>query len=119
MDLELRGGGALRAPFLNRYLELTRDGELSSCCHSTNLTERWCAAKSRRFVPKRQRRWRPATFDMGHSSHGGGQTIRRDCLRSDGKREVYAAGELAERLGMPVINSDGVRKEIADSSAET
>ena len=84
MDIEVRGGGSLIAPFLQRYRESIDD------------------ASARRYARYAARLvWHPLQpFILIISG-----------LTGSGKSTL--ARELSERMGVPTINSDVVRKELA------
>jgi hypothetical protein len=113
MDLEARGGGALRQAFLDRYMELMKDPELPlllpfyECYRALvrgkveALRPETAAAHAPRYFRQALRlTWRPLKPFL----------VIVSGLTGSGKSTL--ARELADRLGMPVISSDAVRKEI-------
>ena len=113
MDLEVRGGGSLAEPFLTRYGELLPDPELTVLlpfykCYRALVRGKVHALRGSGGVAKRYCRfaarltWEPLKPFL--VIIGG--------LTGSGKSSL--ARELGERLGMPVINSDAVRKAMAE-----
>lgn len=114
MDLEARGGGTLAAPFLTRYLELLPDPDLPTLlpfyqCYRALVRGKVAALRStgadsnapRYFRYASRMTWAPLK-----------PFLLIICgLTGSGKSTLARA--LGERLGMPVINSDSVRKAIA------
>jgi uncharacterized protein len=116
MDLEVRGGGALVRPFLTRYLELLHDPDLPLLlpfyqCYRALVrgkveTLRSGAPNSnaaRYFRYALRFTWSPLKPFL----------VIVSGLTGSGKSTL--ARELGARLGMPVINSDVVRKALAGS----
>jgi hypothetical protein len=112
MDLEARGAEALAGDFLGRYLELIGDGDLTRLlpfykCYRALVRGKVEALRSRRPEASRYFRlaaraiWEPAKpflVIIGGLTGSGKSTLAR---------------ELGERLGIPVISSDSVRKTLA------
>jgi aminoglycoside phosphotransferase family enzyme/predicted kinase len=112
MDLESRGAGALAKEFLTRYLELIGDGELVRLlpfykCYRALVRGKVEALRARRPEAARYFRlaaraiWEPVKPFL----------LMVSGLTGSGKSTL--ARELGERLGMPVISSDSVRKTLA------
>jgi aminoglycoside phosphotransferase family enzyme/predicted kinase len=114
MDLEVRGGGALVQPFLARYLKLLNDPELSVLlpfyeCYRALVRGKVEAIRShgtggnalRYFRFAARFTWEPLKpfFIMVCGLTGSGKST--------------LARELSDSLGMPLINSDTVRKAMA------
>jgi predicted kinase len=120
MDLEARGGGALRAPFLGHYLELTKDAELSGLLPFYECYRALVRGKVEALRPETASERAPRYF-----KHALALTwhplkpfiIMVSGLTGSGKSRL--SGELAERLAMPVINSDTVRKSLAGASGRS
>ena len=114
MDLEVRGGGGARAGPLTRYLEAASILTYRCCCPSTNATARWCAERSKRFVRLDQIAMRRVIFAMPlRFTWSSLKPFLVIVCGLTGSGKSTLARELGERLGMPVINSDTVRKAIA------
>lgn len=120
MDLEVRGGGALAAPFLTRYLELLDDPDLRVLlpfykCYRALVRAKVEAMRSegtggnaaRYFRYAARLTWEPLKPFL----------VIVCGLTGSGKSTL--ARELGDRLGVPVINSDAVRKKIAGKSGKT
>jgi len=117
MDLEVRGGGTLVQPFLTYYLELLDDPGLPVLlpfykCYRALVRGKVEALRSpgpdsparRYFRYALRMTWEPLK-----------PFVVIVCgLTGSGKSSL--ARELGDRLGMPVINSDSVRKTIAGKS---
>jgi uncharacterized protein len=115
MDLEVRGGEALVEPFLARYGELLPDPEMMVLlpfykCYRALVRGKVHAlrgsvdAAARYFRFAARFTWeslKPFVLIVSGLTGSGKSTLAR---------------ELGERLGMPVINSDVVRKAIAEKS---
>lgn len=114
MDLEVRGGGALVAPFLTRYRELLNDPELPLLlpfykCYRALVRGKVEALRppgpdsdaSRYFRFATRLTWAPYKPFL----------VMVCGLTGSGKSTL--ARELGERLDMPVISSDSVRKAMA------
>jgi uncharacterized protein len=114
MDLEVRGGGALVRPFLTRYLELLHDPDLPLLlpfyqCYRALVRGKVETLRSGAPNSNAARYFRYALRFTWSSSKPFLVIV---CgLTGSGKSTL--ARELGERLGMPVINSDTVRKAIA------
>ena len=114
MDIEVRGGGSLIAPFLQRYRESIDDAEADELlpfwkCYRALVRAKVYALRgesgfdsARRYARYAARlAWRPLQpFILIISG-----------LTGSGKSTL--ARELSERTGVPTINSDVVRKELA------
>jgi aminoglycoside phosphotransferase family enzyme/predicted kinase len=114
MDLGVRGGGALAAPFLAHYVELLNDPELSLLlpyykCYRALVRGKVEAMRAQPEDDRASRYFRYAarvTWDPLQPF------IVIICgLAGSGKSTL--ARQLGDRLGMPVISSDAVRKAIA------
>lgn len=114
MDLDVRGGGEFVEPFLTRYQELLDDPDLTRLlpfykCYRALVRGKVEAMRARagqnkaaayfRFAARQT--WAPFKPFL----------IMFSGLTGSGKSTL--ARGLGERLGMPVINSDAVRKAIA------
>ena len=114
MDLEVRGGWNLVRPFLTRYLELLRDPDLPALlpfyqCYRALVRGKVEALRAGGPNSNAQRYFRYASRFTWSSVK---PLLLIVCgLTGSGKSTL--ARELGERLGMPVINSDTVRKAIA------
>jgi uncharacterized protein len=114
MDLEVRGGGTLVAPFLTRYLELLQDPDLRVLlpfyqCYRALVRGKVEALRSTGPDSKAPRYFR---YALRFTWSPLKPFLVIVCgLTGSGKSTL--ARELGERLGMPVINSDAVRKAIA------
>src|SRR4030095_16522562 len=114
MDLEVRGGGNLVRPFLTRYLELLHDPVLPVLlpfyqCYRALVRGKVEALRSPGPDSNAPRYFRYALRFTWSSLK---PLLVIVCgLTGSGKSTL--ARELGERLGMPVINSDTVRKAIA------
>jgi uncharacterized protein len=114
MDLEVRGGGNLVRPFLTRYLELLHDPVLPVLlpfyqCYRALVRGKVEALRSAGPDSNAPRYFRYALRFTWSSLKPFLVIV---CgLTGSGKSTL--ARELGERLGMPVINSDTVRKAIA------
>jgi uncharacterized protein len=113
MDLEVRGGGALARPFLTRYLEGLHDPDLPVLlpfyqCYRALVRGKVEALRSTGPDSNAPRYIRYALRFTWSSLKPFLVIV---CgLTGSGKSTL--ARELGERLGMPVINSDTVRKAI-------
>ena len=113
MDLEVRGGRDLAPPFLARYLELINDDEMPLLlpfyqCYRALVRGKVEAMRAepgdhvpRYFRYARHIAWKPLKPFL----------VIVCGLTGSGKSTL--ARELGERLAMPVINSDSVRKAMA------
>jgi aminoglycoside phosphotransferase family enzyme/predicted kinase len=114
MDLEVRGGGTFVAPFLTRYLELLQDPALRVLlpfyqCYRALVRGKVEALRSTGADSQGSRYFRYALRFTWSSLKPFLVVV---CgLTGSGKSTL--ARELGERLGLPVINSDSVRKAIA------
>ncbi|MGH7826864.1 MAG: AAA family ATPase, partial [Candidatus Binatia bacterium] len=117
MDLEVRGGGALAPAFLDRYLELVEDSELSVLllyykCYRALVRGKVEAMRAQLaddraspyFRYAARITWEPLKpfLVMVCGLTGSGKSI--------------LARQLGDSLGTPVINSDTVRKQLAGES---
>ena len=114
MDLEVRGGGNLVRPFLTRYLELLHDPDLPVLlpfyqCYRALVRGKVEALRSTGPDSDAPRYFRYA-LQFTWSSLKPFLVIVCG-LTGSGKSTL--ARELGERMGMPVINSDTLRKAIA------
>ena len=114
MDMEVRGGGSLIAPFLQRYRESIDDAEADELlpfwkCYRALVRAKVYALRgesgfdsARRYARYAARlAWQPLQpFILIVSG-----------LTGSGKSTL--ARELSERMGVPTINSDVVRKKLA------
>jgi uncharacterized protein len=117
MDLSVRGGEALRGPFVARYVELMEDPDLPLLlpffeCHRALVRAKvhalraraWNEEAARYFAHARRFTWaglKPFVVILCGFSGSGKSTLAR---------------ALGGRLGMAVINSDVVRKTLATKS---
>jgi predicted kinase len=114
MDLEVRGGGNLVRPFLTRYLELLHDPDLPVLlpfyqCYRALVRGKVEALRSTGEDSNAPRYFRYALRFTWSSLKPFLVIV---CgLTGSGKSTL--ARESGERIGMPVINSDTVRKAIA------
>src|SRR5215467_13494225 len=114
MDLKVRGGGAMVRPFLTRYLELLHDPDLPLLlpyyqCYRALVRGKVEALRSGGPNSNASRYFRYALRFTWLSLKPFLVIV---CgLTGSGKSTL--ARELGGRLGMPVINSDTVRKAIA------
>jgi uncharacterized protein len=114
MDIDVRGGGRLIAPFLQRYRESIDDAEANDLlpfwqCYRALVRAKVYALRGERGFDSARRyaryaarlAWQPLLpFILIVSG-----------LTGSGKSTL--ARELSERIGVPTINSDVVRKELA------
>jgi aminoglycoside phosphotransferase family enzyme/predicted kinase len=119
MDFEVRGGGNLVRPFLTRYLDLLHDPDLPVLlpfyqCYRALVRGKVEALRSTGPDSNAPRYFRYA-FRFAWSSLKPFLVIVCG-LTGSGKSTL--ARELGERLGMPVINSDTVRKAIAGNGRQ-
>ena len=117
MDLEVRGGGGLRGPFLERYLELTQDAELPVLLPFYECYRALVRGKVEALRPETAGERAPPYFQyaLGITWQPLKPFLVMVCgLTGSGKSTLARA--LSERLRMPLINSDTVRKELAGSS---
>ncbi|HEX2226890.1 MAG TPA: AAA family ATPase, partial [Candidatus Binatia bacterium] len=117
MDLEVRGGGNLRAPFLDRYLELVKDRELLVLLPFYESYRALVRAKVESLRPQASKE-RAAPY-VRHALALTWQPLKPflmllSGLTGSGKSTI--ARELAARIKLPVVNSDTVRKELAGIS---
>src|SRR5262245_48717106 len=114
MDLEVRGGEAMVRPFLARYLELLHDPDLPVLlpyyqCYRALVRGKVEALRS--AGPNSN-----ASRYFGYASRFTWLSLKPFLLivcGLTGSGKSTLARDLGERLGMPVINSDTVRKAIA------
>jgi aminoglycoside phosphotransferase family enzyme/predicted kinase len=116
MDLKVRGGGTLVEPFLTRYLDLLDDPDLHRLlpfyeCYRALVRGKVEALRSTGPESKAPRYFRHA-LRLTWTPLKPFLVIVCG-LTGSGKSTL--ARELGERLGMPVINSDAIRKAIAGS----
>jgi predicted kinase len=117
MDLEFRGAHALAGEFLRRYLELVDDRELALLlpfykCYRALVRGKVELLRAHSMTEKAARYFRLAARLTWKPMM---PFLVMVCgLTGSGKSTL--ARELAERLDMPVVNSDAVRKEIAGAS---
>jgi uncharacterized protein len=115
MDLEVRGGGALIDPFLTRYCALMEDPELPKLLP---------LYKSYRALVRAKVQALRGAYDAAASYFRFATRFTWEPLKPflvmvcglTGSGKSTLARELGERLGMPVINSDAVRKSLAKKS---
>jgi aminoglycoside phosphotransferase family enzyme/predicted kinase len=117
MDLEVRGAGSLRAPFLNRYLELVNDPELPLLLPFYECYRALVRAKVEALRPETASARAPRYFQYALDLTW--QTLKPFLilvtgLTGSGKSTL--SRELAKHLRIPVINSDAVRKELIGES---
>ncbi|HEY7318277.1 MAG TPA: AAA family ATPase [Candidatus Binatia bacterium] len=114
MDLEVRGGGELRRPFLTRYLELLADRDLPTLlsfyqCYRALVRGKVEALRSTGADSMAPRYFRYALrfpwLDL--------MPFLVIVCGLTGSGKSMLARTLGERLGTPVINSDILRKTIA------
>ncbi len=114
MDLNVRGAGSLRAPFLNRYLELVNDPELPLLLPFYECYRALVRAKVEALRPDTARVRAPRYFQYAVELTWQPRKpflILVSGLTGSGKSTL--SRELAKRLQIPVINSDAVRKQLA------
>jgi uncharacterized protein len=114
MDLKVRGGGTLVEPFLTRYLELLDDPDLRVLlpfyeCYRALVRGKVEALRSTGPESKAPRYFRHAL----RLAWTPLQPFLVIVCGLTGSGKSTLARELGERLGMPVINSDTIRKAIA------
>jgi aminoglycoside phosphotransferase family enzyme/predicted kinase len=114
MDLEVRGGGSLTVPFLTRYLELLDDPDLQTLlpfykCYRALVRAKVEALRSEASDGKALRYFRYAARLTWEPLKPF--VVLVSGLTGSGKSTL--ASELGDHLGVPVINSDAVRKKIA------
>jgi aminoglycoside phosphotransferase family enzyme/predicted kinase len=119
MDLEVRGGGRLRAPFLERYLELAHDAELPALLPFYECYRALVRAKVESLR---------ADGANARAAHYLEYALALTCeplkpflllvtgLTGSGKSTLSKA--LGRLLKMPVINSDIVRKQLAGATRD-
>ncbi|MEX0806939.1 MAG: AAA family ATPase [Candidatus Binatia bacterium] len=117
MDLQARGGGALRAPFLDRYLELTNDTDLSPLLPFYECYRALVRGKVEALRPETAGERAPRYFQSALAIIW--QPLKPFLivvcgLTGSGKSTL--SRELGERLRTPLVNSDAVRKELAGTS---
>jgi aminoglycoside phosphotransferase family enzyme/predicted kinase len=114
MDMEVRGGGAMVRPFLARYLELLRDPDLPLLLPYYQCYRALVRGKVEALRSTGPNSNAPRYF--GYASRFTWLSLKPFVLivcGLTGSGKSTLARELGERLGMPVINSDTVRKAIA------
>jgi hypothetical protein len=119
MDLAVRGGGSLRAPFLNRYLELVKDPELPLLLPFYECHRALVRAKVESLRPETAKARAPRYFQYALDLTWEPLKpflVLVSGLTGSGKSTLARA--LAERLRLPVFNSDVVRKELAGASGQ-
>jgi aminoglycoside phosphotransferase family enzyme/predicted kinase len=115
MDLEARGGASLVEPFLTRYGELLPDPDLAIFlpfykCYRAVVRSKVHALRGNADAARRYFR-----FATRFTREFQKPLLVIVCgLTGSGKSTL--ARELGERLGVPVINSDAVRKAMAGKS---
>ncbi|MPZ78555.1 MAG: AAA family ATPase, partial [Deltaproteobacteria bacterium] len=117
MDLQARGGGALRAPFLDRYLELTNDTELSLLLPFYECYRALVRGKVEALRPETAGERAPRYFQSALAITW--QPLKPFLIMVcglTGSGKSTLSRELGERLRMPLVNSDAVRKELAGTS---
>ena len=117
MDLEVRGGGWAIKPLVTRYRELLDDPELPVLLSFYQSYRAVVRAKVHALRAGRidQEAARYFHFATRFTWDPMKPFVLMICgLTGSGKSTL--ARELGERLGMPVINSDAVRKKIAEKS---
>jgi aminoglycoside phosphotransferase family enzyme/predicted kinase len=114
MDLEVRGGGRWRAPFVERYLALVQDAELPRLLPFYECHRALVRAKVESLRPDGARARAPHYFEYAVALTWEPLKpflVLVAGLTGSGKSTL--ASELGRRLRLPVINSDVVRKELA------
>ena len=117
MDLHARGGGALRAPFLDRYLELIKDTDLSLLLPFYECYRALVRGKVEALRPETAGERAPRYFQSALAITWQPLKpflIMVSGLTGSGKSTL--SRELGERLRTPLVNSDAVRKELAGVS---
>jgi aminoglycoside phosphotransferase family enzyme/predicted kinase len=117
MDLEVRGGGSLVRPFLTRYLEILDDSELRVLlpfyqCYRALVRGKVAAIRSHGGNGNAMRYFRYAA----RMTWGPFKPFLVILSGLTGSGKSTLARELSERLGLPVISSDVIRKTIAGKS---
>jgi aminoglycoside phosphotransferase family enzyme/predicted kinase len=113
MDLEVRGAGALRTPFLARYLELVNDPELPLLLPFYECYRALVRAKVEALRPETANARSPRYFEYALALTW--QSLKPflvlvSGLTGSGKSTL--SRKLARLLRMPLINSDIVRKKL-------
>jgi len=117
MDLEVRGGGVAVKPLLTRYRELLNDAQMPVLlpfyqCYRAVVRAKVHRLRAGGINPEAARYFHFAARFTWDSMK---PFVLMICgLTGSGKSTL--ARELGERLGMPVINSDAVRKGMAERS---
>ena len=114
MDMEVRGGGRLVAPFLQRYRESINDTE------ANDLLPFWqcyrALVRAKVYALRGESEFDSARRYARYAARIAWQSLQPfivivSGLTGSGKSTL--ARELSERIGVPAINSDIVRKKLA------
>lgn len=114
MDLEVRGGASLVEPFLAHYRELIEDPDLPILlpfgkCYRALVRAKVQALRTNRWNEQAAGYFRYA----GRLTWEGFKPFLVLVCGLSGSGKSTLARELGERLGLAVINSDAVRKQLA------
>lgn len=113
MDLEVRGGGNLVRPFLTRYLELLHDPDLPVLLPFYQCYRALVRGKVEAFHSTGPDSNAPRYFRYAlRFTWSSLKPFLVIVCGLTGSGKSTLARELGERIGMPVINSDTVRKAI-------